>query len=372
MSIVATGASGMALDVEEQRLTQAQEALPEITGRYQSEVEQLLARYRRDGGELTVTRKVAEDGNALWRAAVKDVQAGFFDDRALYWDRLAARIQLKQQDPAFALAQWQRGILLTTLEKASRGMSDIQFDEDTDVRILVTGFDPFFLDRDIGQSNPSGLAALALDGKRWNQDGKRVQIESVLIPVRFADFDQGLIESLLSPYLRDNSVDMVVTVSMGRDQFDLERFPGRHRSAEAPDNLNVLTGASKTQPLSPQLNGDDLHGPEFVEFSLPVAQMLQAEGAFKVVDNRKVTTKMGSKEAIGLYALNDAVSIEGSGGGYLSNEISYRSILLKELLGSSVPIGHIHTPKVAGYDEPTQRQILAQLESMLALAAQQL
>ena len=36
---------------------------------------------------------------------------------------------------------------------------------------------------------------------------------------------------------------------MGRDHFDLERFPGRRRSSEAPDNAGVLTGASAAEAL---------------------------------------------------------------------------------------------------------------------------
>ncbi|MBY5993611.1 hypothetical protein [Ferrimonas balearica] len=355
-------------DVEEQRLPQAQAELgTEVTQRYQAQVEALLARYEADRDELTVTRKVAEDGNALWRAAVADVQSGHLDDRSLYWGRLAARAELKQRDPAFPIADWQRGILLDTLEKASRGMSDIQFDEASQLRVLLTGFDPFLLDRDITQSNPSGLAALALDGKRWQVNGRQAQIETVMIPVRFEDFDQGLVEALLTPYLRDNKVDLVVTVSMGRDHFDLERYPGRNRSASAPDNLNVLTGASKQQPLPPKLDGHTLNGPEFVEFSLPVAAMQKAEGPWQVLDNRTVTTTAGTQEAKHLYGLQSSVSVEGSGGGYLSNEISYRSILLKELLESRVPLGHIHTPRITGHDPKQEAAIVEQLEAMLDL-----
>ncbi|GAA5194060.1 hypothetical protein [Ferrimonas gelatinilytica] len=365
MSLVSGAIMAAPLDTEELRLERAQETMGPLTQRYEAQVDQLIQRYRADDGELTATRKVAEDASALWRAAVEDVQGGFFDDRALYWNRLAARTRLKQSDPGFAIVPWQREIMLSTLEKASRGMSDIHFDDDSDIKILLTGFDPFRLDDHIDQSNPSGLAALALDGQRWQVDGRKVQVETVLIPVRFADFDQGLIESLLTPYLRDRRVDMVVTVSMGRDGFDLERFPGRNRSAEAGDNLNVVTGASKTQPLPPTLNGTDLNGPEFLEFSLPVAQLQKATGRYEIRDNRQVTTRQGDREARSLLSLRDATSVAGSGGGYLSNEISYRSLLLKQLLESPVPVGHIHTPKIQGYDEQQNRAIVEQLEAML-------
>ncbi len=362
-----------ALDVEEQRLPVAETTLgSEVTHRYQNQVSALTARYRADGNELTVTNKVAEDGQALWRAAVADVQAGHLDDRSLYWARLNARKALKQNEPAFRMAEWQRTVLLNTLEKASRGMSDIRFDDDSQIRILLTGFDPFLLDRDIAQSNPSGVVALALDGKRWTVNGRKVQVETAMIPVRFEDFDNGVVEALLTPYLRDNRIDLVTTVSMGREQFDLERFPGRNRSATAPDNRNVLTGANARQPLPPRLNGAPLNGPEFVEFSLPVAAMQQAPGAFSIVDNHTVKTLRGEQQATSLAALADEVSVEGSGGGYLSNEISYRSILLRDLLGSRVPVGHIHTPRVRGHDAKTTEAILTQIEAMLTQAAHNL
>ncbi|MBY6187574.1 hypothetical protein KUV89_13175 [Marinobacter hydrocarbonoclasticus] len=371
VALLSASAVAAPLDIEEQRLDNAHDALgAPVTQRYQAPVNTLVARYRADGNELTVTKKVAEDGKALWRAAVADVRDGHLDDRSLYWARLAARQALKQQDPAFRIADWQRNILLSTLENASRGMSDIDFDDDAQVRILLTGFDPFLLDRDITQSNPSGVVALALDGERWQVAGRKVQVEAAMIPVRFEDFDNGMIEALLTPYLRDNRVSMVVTVSMGREQFDLERFPGRNRSATAPDNRNVLTGADKQRPLPPHLNGAPLNGPEFVEFSLPVRAMQQAPGAFDIVDNHKVATLKGPLTPQRLSQLDNQVSVEGSGGGYLSNEISYRSILLKQLLGSRVPVGHIHTPKITGHDAKTTEAILAQVRAMLNQAAQ--
>ncbi|GAA4874220.1 hypothetical protein GCM10023333_03870 [Ferrimonas pelagia] len=371
MAISLLGGQAMALplDIEEQRLNALAQHQPELLNRYQPQLDHLLKRYRADPGELTVTRKVAEDANALWRTAVEDVQSGVWDDRPLYWHRLALRRELKTAPAGFSIAPWQRQILLSTVENASRGMSDIQFDESTEIRILLTGFDPFQLDQQLDQSNPSGLAALALDGKRWQVNGQWAQIESVLIPVRFQDFDDGLIESLLTPYLRDNSVDLILTVSMGRDQFDLERFPGRNRSASAPDNRNVHTGASKSTPLPPSLNGAELHGPEFVEFSLPAAQMQQATGPYAIRDNRTIRTLNGKREAQALHQLDGTVSVEGSGGGYLSNEISYRSLLLKQLLGSPVPIGHIHTPKVNGFEPAHNRAIVEQLHAMIEHAA---
>lgn len=155
---------------------------------------------------------------------------------------------------------------MTKFELLTRGQSDIDFNRNADIKILLTGFDPFFLDRDIKQSNPSGVSALYFDDVYMSVEGITIEIETVIVPVRFADFNQGMIETILTPYVKRGGVDMIATVSMGREQFDLEHFPGLRRSAKAPDNLNIYTGANDTNPLVPQLNDAPLKGPEFWPF----------------------------------------------------------------------------------------------------------
>ncbi|MEI6858843.1 MAG: hypothetical protein V5788_03490 [Shewanella sp.] len=364
------------LDVEESRVNIASKILPDVVFRYQALVDSLDTQYQQQTHELLMTGMIAHQGEKLWQQAVKDVQSGGQDDRPLYWGRLAMKTLLKQQSPSFKLAAWQRKINLNAIEMSSRGFSNINFAADTQIKILLTGFDPFFLDRNIDQSNPSGLTALALDNYQFSVNGKKAQIQTVIIPVRFADFDQGIIESLLTPYYRENSLDMIITVSMGRDDFDLERFPGRNRSATAPDNLNVLTGGNKDKPITPMFNGKVLNGPEFVEFSLPVIAMQSIQDddtKWKVNDNHSVTTlARGKFNAMSLSELQGATSVEGSGGGYLSNEISYRAILLQQKFNSNIPVGHIHTPRVNSYDAKVESDIVEQVKAMLIAGAKSL
>ncbi|NKF49284.1 hypothetical protein G3R49_01655 [Shewanella sp. WXL01] len=370
MIMTTSAQASLALDVEEQRVPQATKLIPQVVERYQSNNQSLEGLLSRSTDELKVTQDIAVQGQLLWQKAVKDVQSGLDDDRPLYWTRLQMRSALKQNSAGFNIVPWQRQILVNAVEKASRGFSDINFKEDTQIKILLTGFDPFFLDRDIGQSNPSGLTALALDGYTFNVNGKQAQVETVMIPVRFADFDDGIIESLLTPFFRNRNIDMVVTVSMGRDDFDLERFPGRNRSAAAPDNLNVLTGASKQTPMPPLFNGGTLNGPEFIEFSLPVAAMQAVKGNWAVNDNHQVTTTSGGQfDAKSIHSLQNATSVEGSGGGYLSNEISYRSLLLRSQFDFDIPVGHIHTPRVKGHDSQVEGDIVEQVRAMVGAAA---
>ncbi|MCH4292957.1 hypothetical protein MJ923_01400 [Shewanella sp. 3B26] len=358
------------LDVEELRVDKAKAEFPDVANRYQGLVTGLQEKLAAGNEEKQVTQMTAAQGIRLWQQAVRDVQSGNIDDRSLYWARLAMRSHLKTSPAGYNIVPWQRDILVRAVETASRGFSDINFGDDVQIRILLTGFDPFFLDRNIQQSNPSGITALMLDGYKFKVGGKQAQIETVMIPVRFADFDQGMIESLLTPFYRKRSINAVFTVSMGRDDFDLERFPGRNRSAEAPDNLNVFTGASKSRPIAPMLNGKTLNGDEFVEFSLPASVMQAAPGSYKINDNHKVTTlSKGSFEARSLSELYNETSVEGSGGGYLSNEISYRAVLLRDQFGLKIPVGHIHTPKVAGYDAEAGKAIAEQVRAMVELAA---
>lgn len=356
-------------DVEGDRLILAQSTLPEVVGRYQA-FDEGLSHLDSKTNEVDATQLAARQGQRLWQQAVRDVQSGHVDDRSLYWSRLAMLSSLKQNNVGFNIVQWQEDILASAIEKASRGFSDIKYDNNVQIKIFLTGFDPFFLDRDITQSNPSGLVALALDGFRFEVNGKQAQIETAMIPVRFNDFDHGMIEALLSPIYRDPKTEFVFTVSMGRDDFDIERFPARNRSAAAPDNTNLYTGGSKTTPIAPKLNGQDFVGPQFVEFSLPVAAMQVKDAQWKVNDNHSVSTlERGEFNAASLTELQGKTSVEGSGGGYLSNEISYRAIVLQQQFNSRAKVGHIHTPKVKGYDAPIEQAIVEQVRTMVMQAA---
>jgi hypothetical protein len=175
-----------------------------------------------------------------------------------------------------------------------------------------------------------------------------------------------MIEELLKPYIADKSVDMVLTVSMGRENFDLERYPALRRSANAPDNLNILTGATKSNPLVPKLHNTELRGPEFVEFSLPISSMLKGSGKYQVNDNRKVSTLSGGTfNGQALVDLIKQTSVSGSGGGYLSNEISYRSILLRDQFNLTLPVGHIHTPRIKAYDQQALTDIINQTKNII-------
>jgi len=356
------------LTIEELRIEKASHTMPDVVDRLQKHITQTRLLLSKAKTFSMLSNTIEQQAHSLWKTAlISYAEHTDFDDRPLYWARLQMSRQLRKNDLFQQLASAQQENLLWQLELLTRGQNDVTFDKKTNKKVLLTGFDPFFLDRNIEQSNPSGTVALALDNLVINNGNQSVEIESLIVPVRFADFDKGMIEQLLTPWLKEKQIDMIITVSMGRDDFDLERFPGLRRSAKAPDNLNVFTGATAEHPQIPLLNGKPLQGPEFIEFSLPASKMQKASGNFTVNDNRKVTTTEKKFSPDNVAQLSQQISVQGSGGGYLSNEISYRSLLLRDKYNKNLAVGHVHTPRFKGFKPKKTEQIIEQIKNMITM-----
>ncbi|WP_208868984.1 pyroglutamyl peptidase [Streptomyces glaucescens] len=297
---------------------------------------------------------VVREGTALWRRAVDRAQgrgpaAGDLsrdDDRPLYWARLGMVREVRGWQPRFALPEARREALLDALERASRGQTDLRFPHGGRTgegvrRVLVTGFDPFTLDRDIRISNPSGAAALALDGTVIETAAGPARIETAVFPVRWRDFTRGTVERALGPQLP--KADLFATVSQGRvGRFDIERTNGAWRGG-FPDNEN--TGRTGTIPVE-----EPATQPQWTSTTLPYREIVAAEtGRFPVHDNTSVTeVPAGGTEPV---VRSDgptpgSAARAGGGGDYLSNEIAYRATLLRDRLGlhGTLPGGHVHTP----------------------------
>ena len=362
------------LTVEELRIENATIKMPEVMDTFTNNIDEFTQAWKEADNYQNAKNITILHAQKLWLDAKSKLQsASTLDDRPLYWARLLASKVIRSTTPAFNPSELQTQALLTLFEKGSRGQMDLEYTQTTHKKILLTGFDPFLLDKNINQSNPSGIAALKLDGQVITHNGITAEINTVMIPVRYKDFDEGIIESLLAPYYALNNVDMIITVSMGRKEFDLERFPGKRRSVTAPDNLNILSGGTKEAPIISKLHNKPLPGEEFVLFSLPIKQMQLAKGPYKVIDNHKVTSideslKPKDIEPHTLSQLNGHIAVNGSGGGYLSNEISYRSIRLRDQLNSNIPTGHIHTPRIQQFEPEIEAKIVQQIRTMLELS----
>ena len=384
MAMPETRTNAMSLTVEEARIGKLRELHPEVADRYSDIVNQAKSSFDLAGDYEAMSLLMHHTGKKLWEAAKRTVaEQAILDDRSLYWSRLSLTAYLRASQFAVPLSSNQRISLIERLENSSRGRDSIEFTAGAVKKILVTGFDPFLLDKHIDQSNPSGIVALNLDGQTLTYGQASAEIQTVIFPVRFEDFDAGEVEQLIEPLLKTRQVDMIVTVSMGRTDFDLEHFPGRRRSSGSPDNLNVYSGGDETKPKIPLLNGAVIDGPEFLEFSLPYRAMQrvildakqdankqQGEVTYPYLinDNRTITTLDGTFEAKTLAELKGATAVRGSGGGYLSNEISYRSVRLARKYQPLIPTGHIHTPRLERYDAEQLKTISNQVAEMIRYA----
>ncbi|MBW5480975.1 pyroglutamyl peptidase [Streptomyces bambusae] len=307
-------------------------------------------------------------GEALWQAAVRraqgrwaggDLAAG--DDRPLYWARLAMTAALARWEPRFPV---DRPALRSRFEDASRGLKDNGFSGAPGVRrVFISGFDPFGLDTEIRRANPSGSAALQLNGRRVTlADGSTAEIRAVVLPVRYSDFDAGIVERAFAPRLAAGSrgsADVITTVSQGYPgKFTLEAWAGRSRSADPyPDNARALSGGTRTHPVTAPRLGP---GPEFIPSTLPADAVTgSVQNPYPVLLNTSVTEIPAGgtgpvDRADGPTPGSRAVA--GGGGGYLSNEVAYRSNRLRGELAPQLPGGHLHTPVLTGL--PADPQLL--------------
>ncbi|WP_435841437.1 pyroglutamyl peptidase [Streptomyces gardneri] len=335
-------------------------------------------------------RAVVRYGSGLWRRAVDRAQGrgpaggdlSRDDDRPLYWSRLALTRELRSWKPGFGITEEGRTRLLDRLERSSRGQDSIRYPAGKGVkRILLTGFDPFTLDRDVRISNPSGATALALDGT-WlrTADGSLARVETAVFPVRWADFADGSVERTLRPHLP--KVDLFTTVSQGRPgRFDIERTNGAWRGG-FPDNENL--SRTETVPVA-----DPGTQPQWTSTTLPYAAITAAStGRFPVYDNTSVTELPAGADTPVVRPdgpTPGSAARAGGGGNYLSNEIAYRATLLRDRLGlNRLPGGHVHTPVLQfgpGNTDPAtgavtdpefvrnRLDIIAQVRAIVAVAA---
>ncbi|WP_159943449.1 MULTISPECIES: pyroglutamyl peptidase [unclassified Nocardiopsis] len=310
----------------------------------------------RASGDLAGARGVvAAHASRLWSEAAR-----VGDDRPLYWARLVLSARLRTWRPGFALSDAERAGLLHLLETGSRGIADLVFPPgDRWIRVVVTGFDPFHLDTDPACSNPSGAAALDLNGATFAAGERTAVVRAAVFPVRWADFDAGLVEEALAA--QHERADAVVTLSRGRpDRFDLEVWNGAWRGG-GEDNLRV----SRTGPIPVE------GGPQWTRSSLPHERITAAagDGPWPVVVNTEVSeVPAGAAETVVRPdgPTPGSAARCGGGGDYLSNEIAYRNTLLRDRSGRPVLAGHVHLPRTA---RAAQADVLAQVRRIVTAVA---
>ncbi len=308
------------------------------------------------------TALAEEAGARLWRAAVRTAQApqragapDRTDDRPLYWARTALRVAL--QEWAAADGARDAAPALAALERTSRGLDDTRFPAGSRVtRVLVSGFDPFQLDAEPRRSNPSGAAALALDGHHVRTAQGVAVVQAVVLPVTWGGFDEGVVEEAYGPHLvpGPRDADVVMTISQGSPGiFSVEEWAGAWRGGGLD---NALVAEREEVPLAPAALGwpqpaADEPAQQFIRTTLPAEQMLAAgTGPFPVELRERISAWTGgTREGMPTTTTDDPqpgwLAAAGGGGDYLSNESMYRANRLRLAMGrDDVLGGHLHTP----------------------------
>ncbi|MEN3336174.1 MAG: hypothetical protein V7641_5539 [Blastocatellia bacterium] len=295
-------------------------------------------------------------GKDLWDLGWQLVQGGFTDDRPLYWARLQAICAIRAYYRGNNLAGAETAV--AQFEWPSRGLSSLTGTPGSRIAI-VTGFDPFGLIDIPNRSNPSGLIALKFKNQSFSSNQGPVEIATAMFPVRYADFDAGIIE--LSLGLSLGSILMLITCSENgsRNFYDVERYACKKRGGFKDNNNKTVP------PLSdPAATGSD----NYLESTLPYEQVITS-----VLATRELRGPTNEHTPFVLdqsYALSNGVSVreppnntvpesymknptrpptdvpmvEGSGGNYLSNEIFYRVASRRDATRPALPTGHLHVP----------------------------
>jgi len=365
----------VALTVEESRLTEtlvpdAQPVAAQLlaVSGFDALVDGTVERLARAGSLDGLTAVVRDAGSRLWTTAVDRAQGRTtsgdldpYDDRPLYWARTATSAALRRLDSEHLTTQHQRFALLRILDRTSRGI-DRELWPATgpgELRVMVSGFDVYSLDTSVRHSNPSGAAALQLDGARLETPFGVARVRAVVLPVSYADFDQGVVEDAFGPVLLPgpDRADLITTISMtARGRMDVERWAANARGG-TPDNQRaqhfgpVARASHWPQPFD---------SPEWIETTLPYAAMVGAgTGPWPVVLKRGVREwPAGTFPDPGsLVARPDpspgSTAAAGTGGDYLSNESMYRSNRLRQALGAwEVPGGHLHISALTDPEDP--------------------
>lgn len=361
------------LDAEQARLSDARTTALVERGGLADFVRRFPAALCSTRGPADADRLVDAWGEALWQASVRraqtqrpggDLPPG--DDRPLYWARLGMTAALARWQPEFTA---DRAALRARFEDASRGLTNNAFRTAPGVRrVFISGFDPFGLDAEIRRANPSGSAALQLNGRRVTlADGSPAEIRAVVLPVRYADFDAGMVERAFAPRMAGGpaSADIITTVSQGYPGiFTLEDWAGRARSADPyPDNVRALSGGTREHPVTAPGLGP---GPEFIRTTLPAGAVTAAvQSPYPVLLNSDVTEiPAGGSTPVDRTdgPTPGSRAVAGGGGGYLSNEVAYRSNRLRSELAPHLPGGHLHTPVLTGLPTDPQQLTGAEFE----------
>ncbi len=304
-------------------------------------------------------------------------------------------------------------IIDSEFNTAARGGSSIAFNARVRsgaelVKVLVTGFDPFAANPPpAGDWNPAGATAMALDNTEIRLGShNKADIESVVYPVSFAQFNQGIVERIV----RSSNADAILTVSLAPglastapvqiEQFtvgmhDLIRlqphrlFPSEPANPQNTSTISERRGiagssgaiietaadlagiAADTEHTNrrgkvitqrPSIASDitfrlssQQNAQQFVTalgltqtVTGPRITITNAQAIQTIINNSVRISDLRGHTADIRITLNSrpfrATIIEGPGGSFLSNEVAYRTQQQLQQQGSSAVSFHTHVP----------------------------
>lgn len=310
------------------------------------------------------------------RATVRDNNHANADDRPLYWARLKMQAILKSH--AFLIQRFVEGAtLVQSLEARTRGLDPAPSfaGAGANRRVLLVGFDPFRVrpgatHHNSHYSNPAAVAALFLHGNATAVPGMFIQ--SVILPVRFEDFDAGMVDNLVDNYLQGaNQANMILTLGYNIDlSIHVERFATRFRSPSVADNLNVLGQPAVHYELNAaqtalQAMAGNVNLPRYLETTLPVARMVPGspmaaaptgtQAAKTVLFDQRFTLAgaaapqgvENNQSAFAALAPPPNTEVEqGSAGNFLAKEVFYRIAWRRTQRNTTLKTGHVQLPKL--------------------------
>ncbi len=318
---------------------------------------------------------VTRHGEALWELALARAQGereigtiDRYDDRPLYWARLHMTRAVRQWEAPVEMTVVQRNALVHLLDHASRGLTTIEWPQEPAgaKRVMISGFDTFSLDQSLRNSNPSGATALQLDGQTLETDAGPVVVQSVVLPVNWTDFDEGIVEDAFGQVLvtGENRADLIMTISQtGRGKMDIEQWAANARGGFPDNNRNMLFGPVSRPSHWPQ----PFDSPQWIETTLPYERMIAAgTGPWPVTLNDGICEwPAGTFPSPSAVRCQDdpsegSTAASGPGGSYLSNESMYRSNRLRiGLQAWDVPGGHLH---ISALEYPQDLSVLTSPE----------
>jgi hypothetical protein len=283
------------------------------------------------------------------------------------------------------------------------------------VNVLLTGFDPFepsgALTRPAaGEWNPSGAAVLALDGQRLTVPGAKkpavAAVEGIVLPVSFDRFDTGLVEQIVKPHLAKTDAVVTASVYFPKDpdienpvhlehfaagvrkkdslQLDPLPVPAEPGGTAAPiflgtsADLAKIAAATEKKGTGTKPKPEDVIPKPTVESGITfrfddAAKADKALTLLSLTEEKKAQVVISDVTALETIAKTmttraDGVTIdftvggesfsakvvEGPGGDFLSNEVSYRMrrLILQQGAATTASTFHVHTPAGARIPQP--------------------